>query len=65
LELGYRLNYEAVINYAGNSFCKDSWKMITESNPFHLHREGGGSQGLRKLAGFFDQKITIMGGTAK
>lgn len=31
--LGKRVNYEAVSNYAGNSFAKDSWKMIQEANP--------------------------------
>lgn len=31
--LGKRVNYEAVANYAGNSFAKDSWKMIQEANP--------------------------------
>lgn len=31
--LGYRLNYDAVVNYAGNSFCEKSWEMISENNP--------------------------------
>ena len=31
--LGKRVNYEAVVNYAGNSFAKDSWSMIQEANP--------------------------------
>lgn len=31
--LGKRVNYDAVVNYAGNSFAKDSWKLIQESNP--------------------------------
>ncbi len=31
--LGKRVNYDAVVNYAGNSFAKDSWKMIQEANP--------------------------------
>lgn len=33
-ELGKKLNYDAVVNYAGNSFCDKSWQMITEANPF-------------------------------
>lgn len=31
--LGKRVNYDAVVNYAGNGFAKDSWKMIQEANP--------------------------------
>lgn len=31
--LGRRVNYDAISNYAGNSFAKDSWKMIQEANP--------------------------------
>lgn len=37
--LGKRVNYDAIINYAGNSFAKDSWKMIQEANP--LLKNGG------------------------
>lgn len=36
-EQGHKLNYEAVVNYAGNSFCKDSWDMIQKANPFGDH----------------------------
>lgn len=35
--LGKRINYDAVVNYAGNSFAKDAWKMIQESNPLVDH----------------------------
>lgn len=31
--LGKKVNYDAVVNYAGNSFAKDSWKMIQDANP--------------------------------
>lgn len=31
--LGKRVNYDAVVNYAGNSFAKDSWKLIQDANP--------------------------------
>lgn len=33
-ELGKKLNYDAVVNYAGNSFCEKSWDMIHDANPF-------------------------------
>lgn len=32
-ELGKKLNYQAVVNYAGNSFAKDSWNMIQDAYP--------------------------------
>lgn len=31
--LGKRVNYDAVVNYAGNAFAKDSWKLIQDANP--------------------------------
>lgn len=31
--LGKRVNYDAVVNYAGNSFANDSWKLIQDANP--------------------------------
>ena len=31
--LGKRVNYDAVVNYAGNSFAKDAWKTIRDANP--------------------------------
>lgn len=38
--LGKRLTYDAVVNYAGNSFFEKSWEVITENNPFNVKREG-------------------------
>lgn len=61
-ELGYKLTFEAVANYAGNSFCEKSWDMIEKSNPFNLHTRKGG-QTANSLANFFGKsKITILGG---
>lgn len=31
--LGEFVNYDAIINYAGNAFCEKSWDMILDSNP--------------------------------
>lgn len=60
-ELGYKLHYEAVVNYAGNAFCEKSWSMIEKSNPFNLAEKS--SQTMGNLASFFaGSKITIMGG---
>lgn len=63
-ELGYKLNFEAVSNYAGNSFCAKSWDMITTSNPFNMATDAGTtSRAMGSLANFFSgSKITILGG---
>ena len=56
-ELGHRLNYEAVVNYAGNAFCEKSWDMITKSNPFHV----GEQTASNNLMGFFsNSRITVL-----
>lgn len=39
-ELGRKLNYDAVVNYAGNSFCDKSWDMIMDSNPMMIDENG-------------------------
>ena len=35
-ELGHKLSYDAVVNYAGNSFVEKSWDMIMEANPMNI-----------------------------
>ena len=62
-ELGYKLNYEAVVNYAGNAFCEKAWDMIDRSNPFNIVDGRNGTQAMNNLAGFFGKStIRIMGG---
>ena len=51
-ELGHKLSYEAIVNYAGNSFCKDSWDMIMDSNPMTMDEQGRGSKKQQTLANF-------------
>ena len=34
--LGYRLQYEAAVGYAGNSFCEKSSEMIDDTNPMNM-----------------------------
>lgn len=64
-ELGYKLNFEAVANYAGNSFCEKSWEMIEKSNPFHVTEAQSGSM-ANGLASFLGKsKITILGGKSE
>lgn len=55
VELGHRLNYEAVSNYAGNSFCEKSWEMISDSNPFNISEDGKGRSNstAKAIANFF------------
>lgn len=63
-ELGHKLNYDAVVNYAGNSFAKDSWDMIQESNPMLM---GDGKQMSRKkqqeMASFFGAARVLPSGS--
>ncbi len=60
-ELGYKLHYDAIAHFAGNSFCKDAWGIIEKSNPFNLSEDSGKTMG--NLASFLaGSKITIMGG---
>ena len=56
-ELGYRLNYEAVVNYAGNSFCEKSGEMIEKSNPFRVQ------EGRSATSGAFDAFVQMLGKT--
>ena len=51
-ELGRKLNYDAVVNYAGNSFCEKSWDMIMDSNPMMLNEKGKSRRGDQTLANF-------------
>ena len=40
-QLGKKLNYDAVVNYAGNSFVQKSWEMIEKANPLNGSAEKG------------------------
>ena len=51
-ELGRKLNYDAVVNYAGNSFCEKSWEMIMDSNPMMINENGHSHRNQRELATF-------------
>lgn len=52
VELGFKLSYDAVVNYAGNSFCKDSWEMISDANPLAIDTNGRGRRQNKTLADF-------------
>ena len=53
-ELGNKLNFDAIVNYAGNSFVEKSWDMIMDSNPMNV---GDGkhlsSKAKNDMAAFF------------
>ena len=51
-ELGRKLNYDAVVNYAGNSFCEKSWEMIMDSNPMTMNEHGTISRRQKDLESF-------------
>lgn len=51
-ELGRKLNYDAIVNYAGNSFCEKSWDMIMDSNPMLISENGRSYRGNQTLANF-------------
>lgn len=45
--LGKKINYDAVVNYAGNSYFEKSWQVITENNPMN---KGKGTQDKTGIA---------------
>lgn len=55
-ELGHKLTYDAVVNYAGNSFCNKSWDMIIENNPFNVTSSGSSnSRAMNTLVDFINK----------
>lgn len=54
-ELGHKLTYDAVVNYAGNSFCEKAWDIISEHNPMLINTDGKASTRTENtLANFFN-----------
>lgn len=63
-ELGHKLNYDAIVNYAGNSFCEKSWEMISKANPMSL--QPGTDTGINSVLNLMSKtgvKIGKFGGT--
>lgn len=58
MELGKKLNYDAISNYAGNSFCEKSWDMIQEANPMGT----GKKTGTNSVAAFFENATIVKKG---
>ena len=53
-ELGHKLTYDAIVNYAGNGFVEKSWDMITEHNPFNVSNDTKEDKALKGLASLFN-----------
>ena len=53
-ELGHKLTYDAIVNYAGNSFCEKSWDMIMKHNPFNISEGTQEDTALKGLASIFN-----------
>lgn len=56
IELGLKLNYDAVCNYAGNAFADKSWDMITKANPMKidLNDTSRENHGMNALTAFIN-----------
>lgn len=57
-QLGKKLTYDAIVNYAGNSFCEKSWDMIMENNPI-ASSNSGNNNGKKLLDGLSISNIKI------
>lgn len=51
--IGRRLNYDAIVNYAGNSNVEKPWTIIEEGNPMNIKRQDANDRS--GLAGVFDK----------
>ena len=60
-ELGHKLNYEAIVNYAGNAFCEKSGEMIAENNPFNVGTEYKKNNTMKNLAAFLSKTDVKVG----
>ena len=59
--LGKRINYESISNLYGNSFAKDSMKIIQAANPLSKPHVGGSAQTLLAMP----SKMTIVEGSVE
>lgn len=62
-ELGHKLHYDAIVNYAGNGFMEKSWELIAEHNPLNPKQGSAFGAATSGMAGFFNKgNIQIAGG---
>lgn len=46
--LGKKLNYDAAVNYAGNSYVEKAWEIIQDNNPMKATTDSHDRSGLEK-----------------
>lgn len=63
-QLGHKLNYEAIVNYAGNSFVEKSWDMIQDTNPMLINENGVSSRKRNAMADFFSRARVVEPGSS-
>ena len=61
-ELNCKLTYDAIANYAGNSFMEKSWDLITEHHPFFRNKLGGSSDDKGQPKPALQQLAKLFGG---
>lgn len=63
-QLGHKLSYDAICNYAGNSFMEKSWDMIVDANPMLMGDGKHGSKRSQKsMADFFSNARVLPKGS--
>jgi len=60
-QLRYKLNYDAVVNYAGNSFCEKSWDMIEDTDPMNIISGRGQQKSQQTLLGLLESPNVRVG----
>lgn len=64
-QLGHKLNFEAIANYAGNSFMEKSWDMIMDANPMLVGENGHMSRrNAQTFADFFSRARVVEAGSS-
>jgi hypothetical protein len=59
--LGHKLNYDAVVNYAGNAFAENSWDMISDSNPFNVGEDSRKKKVNQSIVDFISKSNVQVG----
>lgn len=55
-ELGHKLNYDGIVNFAGNPYASKAWDMIVENNPMTA---GGEKSVVKGMVGLFNQSKVV------
>ena len=60
-QLGHKLTYDAIVNYAGNSFCEKSWEMIVDHNPLQIADGGKMKRASQKMMDILNSsEVTVI-----